>query len=145
VLMRTAAAASEDLVDGLGLGADDYLPKPFDFPVLVARIGALARRAHPAVPPVLRLADLVVDTATRRASRSGRVLDLGPKEFGVLELLVSSRGRAVSAEELLERVWDEHADPFTSAVKITVSRLRAKLGDPPLIETVPRSGYRTRG
>jgi DNA-binding response OmpR family regulator len=142
VLMLTAAAANEDLVEGLALGADDYLPKPFDFPVLVARIGALARRAHPAVPPVLRHADLVVDTARRRASRGGRELELSPKEFGVLELLLASSGRAVSAEELLQRVWDEFADPFTSAVKITISRLRAKLGDPPLIETAPKAGYR---
>jgi len=145
VLMLTAAAASEDLVDGLGLGADDYLPKPFDFPVLVARIGALARRAHPAVPPVLRQADLAVDTAQRRAWRAGRPLELSPKEFGVLELLAAAQGRAVSAEELLERVWDEFADPFTTAVKITISRLRAKLGDPPLIETVPKAGYRIGG
>ena len=142
VLMLTAAAANEDLVDGLGLGADDYLPKPFDFPVLVARIGALARRAHPAVPPVLRHGDLEVNTARRRACRAGRPLELSPKEFGVLELLAAAEGRTVSAEELLERVWDEFADPFTSAVKITISRLRAKLGDPPLIETVPKSGYR---
>ena len=145
VLMLTAAAANEDLVDGLGLGADDYLPKPFDFPVLVARIGALARRAHPAVPPVLRLGDLVVDTARRRAWRAGSPLELAPKEFGVLELLAAAHGRAVPAEELLERVWDEFADPFSTAVKITVSRLRAKLGDPPLIETVPKSGYRIGG
>ena len=145
VLMLTAAASSEDLVDGLGLGADDYLPKPFDFPVLVARIGALARRAHPAVPPVLRRGDLMVDTARRTAARAGTPLDLLPKEFGVLELLLASGGRAISAEELLERVWDEFADPFTSAVKITVSRLRAKLGDPPLIETVAKSGYRIGG
>jgi DNA-binding response OmpR family regulator len=145
VLMLTAAAASEDLVDGLALGADDYLPKPFDFAVLVARIGALARRAHPAIPPVLRHGDLEVDTARHRAFRAGRPLDLMPKEFGVLEVLLASGGRAVSAEELLERVWDEFADPFTSAVKITVSRLRAKLGDPPLIETVPKSGYRIGG
>ena len=145
VLMLTAAAASEDIVGGLGLGADDYLPKPFDFPVLVARIVALARRAHPAVPPVLRLADLVVDTAQRRAWRAGRPVELSPKEFGVLELLAAARGRAVPAEELIERVWDEHADPFTTAVKITISRLRAKLGDPPLIETVPKSGYRIGG
>jgi DNA-binding response OmpR family regulator len=142
VLMLTAAATSEDLVDGLGLGADDYLPKPFDFPVLVARIGALCRRAQPAIPPVLRHGDLVVDTARRRACRSGRPLDLAPKEFGVLELLLAAQGRTVSAEELLERVWDEHADPFTAAVKITVSRIRAKLGEPPLIDTMPRTGYR---
>ncbi|TDC07206.1 response regulator transcription factor [Nonomuraea longispora] len=142
VLMLTAAATTEDLVDGLGLGADDYLPKPFDFPVLVARVGALARRAHPVVPPVLRHEDLVVDTARRRASRGDRPLELAPKEFGVLELLLASRGRSVSAEELLERVWDEATDPFTKAVKITISRLRAKLGDPPIIETVAKSGYR---
>lgn len=142
VLMLTAAAEPEDLIEGLGLGADDYLGKPFDFPVLVARVGALARRAHPVVPPLLRVGDLVVDTAQRRAFRAGQALDLGPKEFGVLELLVASEGRSVSAEELLERVWDEFADPFTNAVAVTVSRLRAKLGDPPLIETVPKSGYR---
>ena len=145
VLMLTAAADSHDLVEGLGLGADDYLGKPFDFPVLVARVCALARRTHPVAPPVLRVADLVVDTAKRRASRSGRSLELAPKEFGVLELLVASGGRSVSAEELLERVWDELADPFTNAVAVTVSRLRAKLGDPPLIETVSRSGYRIGG
>jgi DNA-binding response OmpR family regulator len=142
VLMLTAAATIDDLVDGLGLGADDYLSKPFDFPVLVARIGALIRRAQPAIPPVLRSADLVVDTAQRRAFRRERQLELAPKEFGVLELLLASQGRTVSAEELLRRVWDENADPFTGAVKITVSRLRAKLGDPPIIETVARTGYR---
>ncbi|MDX6313767.1 MAG: hypothetical protein QOF84_4835 [Streptomyces sp.] len=142
VLMLTAAATTEDLVDGLSLGADDYLPKPFDFPVLVARISALARRAHPAVPPVVRHGDLVVDTARRTASRGDRLLELAPKEFGVLELLLTSGGRAVSAEELLERVWDEAADPFTNAVKITISRLRTKLGDPPIIETVAKRGYR---
>ena len=142
VLMLTAAAAMEDLVDGLGIGADDYLPKPFDFPVLMARIGALLRRAQPAIPPLLRRGDLTLDTAQRRAFRGNRRLELAPKEFGVLELLLASQGRIVSAEELLERVWDEAADPFTSAVKITVSRLRAKLGDPPVIETVAKSGYR---
>jgi DNA-binding response OmpR family regulator len=142
VLMLTAAATSEDLVDGLGLGADDYLPKPFDFPVLVARVGALIRRAQPAVPPVLRRGDLVVDTAQRRAFRDGRQLALAPKEFGVLELLLASQGRIVSAEELLARVWDEAADPFTGAVKITISRLRAKLGGPPIIQTVAKAGYR---
>ena len=142
VLMLTAAGTIDDLVDGLELGADDYLPKPFDFPVLVARIGALYRRAQPALPPVLRHDDVEVDTAQRRARRRGRELDLSPKEFGVLELLLASRGRAVSAEELLERVWDEAADPFTNAVKVTVSRLRTKLGEPPVIETVQRAGYR---
>jgi DNA-binding response OmpR family regulator len=145
VLMLTAAATAEDLVEGLGLGADDYLAKPFDFPVLVARIGALFRRAQPAIPPVLRRGDLVVDTGRRCAWRAGRPLALAPKEFGVLELLLAAQGRAVPAEELLERVWDENADPFTAAVKITVGRLRAKLGDPPLIDTVLRSGYRIGG
>jgi DNA-binding response OmpR family regulator len=142
VLMLTAAGEIEDLVDGLGLGADDYLSKPFDFPVLVARIAALFRRAQPAIPPVLRRHDLVVDTAQRQASRGGSQLELAPKEFGVLELLLASQGRTVSAEELLARVWDEAADPFTNAVKITISRLRAKLGDPPIIETVAKAGYR---
>jgi DNA-binding response OmpR family regulator len=142
VLMLTAAATNEDLVNGLGLGADDYLPKPFDFNVLVARIHALFRRAQPGIPPVLRRDDLVVDTAARRVFRRDSPLELAPKEFGVLELLLASQGRTVSAEELLERVWDENADPFTGAVKITISRLRAKLGDPPIIETVARAGYR---
>jgi DNA-binding response OmpR family regulator len=142
VLMLTAAASNEELVQGLGLGADDYLPKPFDFRVLVARIGALARRAHPAVAPVLRHDDLVVDSAARRAFRAGRELELAPKEFGVLELLLPSQGRCVAAEELLARVWDEQADPFTHAVKVTISRLRAKLGDPPVIQTVAGAGYR---
>lgn len=142
VLMLTAAGTTADLVAGLGLGADDYLPKPFEFPVLVARICALARRAQPAIPPILRRGDLMVDLAKRRACRADRSLELAPKEFGVLELLLASQGRTVSAEELLERVWDEAADPFTSAVKITISRLRAKLGDPPIIETVAKSGYR---
>ena len=142
VLMLTAAATMAEMVDGLGRGADDYLAKPFDFPVLVARIGALLRRAQPALPPVLRCGDLEVDSARRRAVRAGRELDLAPKEFGVLELLLASRGRTVAPEELLERVWDEAANPFTSAVKITVSRLRSKLGEPPLIQTVPGSGYR---
>jgi DNA-binding response OmpR family regulator len=142
ILMLTAAATNDDLVDGLGLGADDYLPKPFDFPVLIARIGALARRAQPAAPPVLQHGDLVLDTARRRVRRAGRPIDLTPKEFGVLEVLLAAKGRTVSTEELLERVWDEFADPFTNAVKITMSRLRGKLGEPPLIETVAKSGYR---
>jgi DNA-binding response OmpR family regulator len=145
VLMLTAAAGTSDLVDGLGVGADDYLAKPFDFPVLVARIGALFRRAQPAIPPVLRRGDLVVDTGQRIAWRAGRPLDLAPKEFGVLELLLAAEGRVVPAEELLERVWDENADPFTAAVKITMSRLRVKLGEPPIIDTVPRFGYRIGG
>jgi DNA-binding response OmpR family regulator len=142
VLMLTAAGEIEDLVDGLALGADDYLAKPFDFPVLVARVGALFRRSQPAIPPVLRHDDVVVDAAKRRAFRGERPLELAPKEFGVLELLLASQGRTVSTEELLERVWDENADPFTSSVKITISRLRSKLGEPPIIETVAKSGYR---
>jgi DNA-binding response OmpR family regulator len=142
VLMLTAAATIEDRVDGLGLGADDYLPKPFAFAELVARLRALFRRAQPAVPPVLTHAGLVLDPSRRSASRDGHPLDLGPKEFGVLELLLAAQGRLVPAEELLERVWDQMADPFTTAVKVTVSRLRRKLGDPPVIETVPQAGYR---
>jgi DNA-binding response OmpR family regulator len=145
VLMLTAADTSDDLVDGLSLGADDYLPKPFEFPVLIARITALARRVQPAIPPALRHGNLVVDTAFREARRGRRTLDLTPKEFGILELLLASKGRTVSAEELLERVWDEHANPFTHSVKSTVSRLRAKLADPALIETVSKSGYRIAG
>ena len=142
VLMLTGAAENEDLVDGLGLGADDYLAKPFAFAVLVARIGALARRAQPSIPPVLEHGDVVLDTAKRCAQRAGRPLELRPKEFGVLELLLAAQGRVVSAEELLERVWDEAADPFTGTVKVTISRLRAKLGDPPVIQTVAKAGYR---
>ncbi len=142
VLMLTGAAENEDLVEGLGLGADDYLPKPFAFAVLIARIAALARRAQPSIPPVLEHRDLVLDTAQRTAHRGGKPLALRPKEFGVLELLLSAQGRIVSPEELLERVWDEAADPFTGAVKITISRLRSKLGDPPVIQTVAKAGYR---
>ncbi len=142
LLMLTAASSNDDLIDGLGLGADDYLPKPFDFPVLVARIAALARRAQPSIPPVLEAGDVVLDAARRSAYRGGRPLELTPKEFGVLEQLLAAQGRVVSAEELLARVWDEAADPFTGAVKVTISRLRAKLGEPPVIETVAKAGYR---
>ena len=142
VLMLTAAASTADLIEGLGLGADDYLAKPFDFGELVARVVALSRRAQPSVAPQMRRGDVIVDTAERRASRGGRTLQLTPKEFGILELLLASGGRCVSAEELLARVWDEQADPFTNAVKVTISRLRAKLGEPPVIETVARYGYR---
>jgi DNA-binding response OmpR family regulator len=142
VLMLTAAASVDDRVDGLGLGADDYLGKPFAFAELVARIRALGRRAQPALPPVLEAGGLTLDTARRAAWRDGRRLDLSPKELAVLELLLAACGRVVSAEELLERVWDEAADPFSTSVKVTVSRLRAKLGEPPVIETVPRAGYR---
>jgi DNA-binding response OmpR family regulator len=142
VLMLTAAATIEDRVDGLGRGADDYLPKPFAFAELAARIRALLRRAQPALPPVLVHADLLLDPARHSASRAGKPLDLGPKEFAVLELLLAAQGRVIPAEELLGRAWDELADPFSSAVKVTVSRLRRKLGDPPLIETIPQAGYR---
>ena len=142
VLMLTAAATIEERVDGLGKGADDYLPKPFAFAELVARIRALLRRAQPALPPVLTRDDLLLDPARRSAMRGGQPLGLGAKEFGVLEVLLAAQGRVVSAEELLERVWDEMADPFTTAVKVTVSRLRRKLGDPPVIETVAQNGYR---
>ncbi len=142
VLMLTAAATIEDRVDGLQLGADDYLSKPFAFAELVARIRALFRRAQPALPPVLEQRGVRLDPARRAASRSGRTLELGPKEFGALELLLAAQGRVVSAEELLERVWDEMADPFTSSVKVTISRLRRKLGDPQVIETVTQGGYR---
>jgi DNA-binding response OmpR family regulator len=142
VLMLTAASAIEDRVDGLGLGADDYLPKPFVFAELLARIQALFRRAQPPIPPILVHGDLELDTAKRRASRGGEPLELGPKEFGVLELLLAAQGRVVSTEELLFRVWDEEADFFTTAVKVTVSRLRNKLGEPAVIETIPQAGYR---
>jgi DNA-binding response OmpR family regulator len=142
VLMLTAASTVKDRVDGLGLGADDYLPKPFDFSELVARVRALGRRSTPATPPTLSAADLTLDPSRRVAFRAGRRLELSPKEFSVLECLLASGGRMVSAEELLERVWDEEADPFTTAVKTTIRRLRAKLGDPPVIHTVREGGYR---
>jgi DNA-binding response OmpR family regulator len=142
VLMLTAASGVEDLVAGLGLGADDYLGKPFAFAELTARVRALARRAQPAVPPVLTHGDLTLDPAARVARRGGRRLDLSPKELAVLELLLAARGAPVSAEQLLERGWDEAADPFTNTVKVTVSRLRRKLGEPSIIETVPHAGYR---
>ena len=142
VLMLTAAGTVQERVDGLGLGADDYLPKPFDFAELVARIRALGRRAAPALPPTLESGDLMLDPSRRVAVRGGRRLDLSPKEFAVLECLLAADGRIVSAEELLERVWDAEADPFTTAVKSTIRRLRLKLGDPPLIHTVREGGYR---
>jgi DNA-binding response OmpR family regulator len=140
--MLTAASTVADRVDGLGLGADDYLPKPFDFAELVARIRALARRSVAMVAPVLESGELTLDPGRRVAFRSGRRLELSPKEFGVLECLLAADGRIVSAEELLERVWDSEADPFTTAVKTTIRRLRLKLGDPPLVHTVREGGYR---
>ena len=142
VLMLTAAGTIKERVDGLGLGADDYLPKPFDFSELVARVRALARRSATALPPILENGDITLDPSRRVAVRAGRRLELSPKEFAVLECLLASDGRLVSAEELLERVWDEAADPFTTAVKTTIRRLRAKLGDPPVIHTERGGGYR---
>ncbi|GAA2119412.1 response regulator transcription factor [Actinomadura napierensis] len=142
VLMLTASGTIADRVDGLSLGADDYLPKPFAYAELVARIRALGRRAQPALPPILEHGDLRLDPAQRVVTRSGLRLALSPKELAVLEYLLAAGGRVVSAEELLERVWDEAADPFTTTVKATINRLRAKLGSPPVIETVPQSGYR---
>ena len=142
ILMLTAAATIEDRVDGLGLGADDYLPKPFAFAELVARIRALARRSRPALPPLLVCGDLRLDPGQRVATRAGRRLALTPKEFAVLQLLLEAQGAVVPAEELLEKAWDEMADPFTTTVKATIHRLRAKLGDPPVIHTVAQAGYR---
>jgi DNA-binding response OmpR family regulator len=142
ILMLTASGSIEDRVDGLSLGADDYLPKPFAFAELVARVRALGRRAGVPTPPTLLHGDLRVDPANRLASRNGQRLALSPKEFSVLEYLLGADGRIVSAEELLQRVWDENADPFTTTVKVTIKRLRTKLGEPPLIQTVPRGGYR---
>jgi DNA-binding response OmpR family regulator len=142
VLMLTAADSLDDVVDGLTLGADDYMPKPFEWKELVARIRALARRAGRARPAILRCGDIELDPARRTVTRAGAELDLTPKEFGVLEALMSADGAAVSAEELLQRVWDEHADPFTNTVRMTIMTLRRKLGDPPVLETVMGAGYR---
>ena len=142
VLMLTAADTIEDRVDGLGLGADDYLPKPFAFAELVARIRALARRSETAHSPLLARGDLRLDTVQRVATRAGRRLELSGKELAVLELLLAAGGAPVPTRELLARGWDEYVDPDGSVVKVTISRLRRKLGDPPVIETVPHAGYR---
>jgi DNA-binding response OmpR family regulator len=142
VLMLTAAGTVSDRVEGLGLGADDYLPKPFEFAELVARIRALSRRPGRSVPPVLVRGDLMLDVARRAVTRGGQDIALNPKEFAVLEILLGAPGCVVSSEQLLDKVWDEAANPFTQAVKTTMSRLRAKLGPPPVIETVAKSGYR---
>jgi len=142
ILMLTAAGALEDLVEGLSLGADDYLPKPFRFAELVARIHALARRAGPSRPPVLQHADIELDPARRAVMRQGRSVELARKEFAVLEALMAADGATVSAEELLERVWDEHVDPFTNVVRMTIMTLRRKLGEPAVLETVIGVGYR---
>jgi DNA-binding response OmpR family regulator len=142
VLMLTASGTVADRVEGLGLGADDYLPKPFAFDELVARVRALGRRSSPVAPPVLAIGDVTLDPAKRAVSRAGRPLDLGRKEFGLLEELLKAHGSVVSTEELLERVWDANTDPFTTIVRVTMMTLRKKLGDPPLIETVVGVGYR---
>jgi DNA-binding response OmpR family regulator len=142
VLMLTAAAGVEDLVGGLAIGADDYLPKPFRFAELVARLRALARRAGAARPPVLEAGDVVLDPARREATRAGRPLDLTPKEFAVLEVLLSAQGNVVTPDELAEHAWDEQLDPLSNTVRMTIMTLRRKLGDPPLVETIRGSGYR---
>jgi DNA-binding response OmpR family regulator len=142
ILILTAASGIRDRVDGLGLGADDYLTKPFAFAELAARIQALARRPPTGAPPVLDREGVVLDIPRHRAFREGRLLDLTPKEFAVLSVLMHSAGEVVSAEALLEKAWDEHADPFTNAVRVAVMTLRRKLGEPPIVHTVPRVGYR---
>jgi DNA-binding response OmpR family regulator len=142
ILMLTAAGTLEDLVEGLSLGADDYLSKPFRFAELVARIHALARRTTPSRPPILRYGELELDPARRQLTRSGIPIGLARKEFGVLEILMTAEGATISAEELIERVWDEHIDPFTNVVRMTIMTLRRKLGDPPVVETVIGVGYR---
>lgn len=142
ILMLTASGEIDARVEGLSLGADDYLPKPFAFPELVARLRALQRRPQTSPRLVLAHGDIELDRGRRTAVRNGRALELTRKELGVLEVLLEAQGRVVSAEELLERVWDEHADPFTNAVRITIMNLRRKLGDPPVIETVVGEGYR---
>lgn len=141
ILMLTAATTLADRVHGLELGADDYLAKPFEYPELVARVRALGRRSVPPVPPVLERGGLLVDSNRRIATRDGRPLDLTAKELGVLEVLLRGDGRIVSSEELLEKVWDVNTDPFTAAVRVTVSKLRRKLGAPDPIRTVPGRGY----
>jgi DNA-binding response OmpR family regulator len=142
VIMLTASGSVADRVEGLSLGADDYLAKPFAFDELVARVRALARRATPVTPPVLRAGDVELDPARRTVTRAGNQVELTRKEFGVLEVLLAASGSVVSSEELLERVWDEHADPFTTTVRVTVMTLRKKLGEPGIIDTVVGSGYR---
>ncbi|WP_431886487.1 response regulator transcription factor [Micromonospora wenchangensis] len=142
VLLLTAAAGIRQRVEGLGLGADDYLTKPFAFAELVARLQALSRRSTPALPPVLEQDGIVLDVTRHTATRDGMPLSLSPKEYAVLHVLMRAGGRMVSAEDLLEQAWDENADPFTNTVRTTVMTLRRKLGDPPVIHTVPRVGYR---
>ncbi|MGW2201168.1 response regulator transcription factor [Streptomyces sp. NPDC001774] len=141
ILMLTASATMEDRVEGLDLGADDYLGKPFEFPELVSRVRALRRRSARPVPPLLDRAGVVMDTVRRTVTRDGRALDLSPKEFAVLQILLEADGATVSAEELLERAWDVHTNPFTGAVRVCMSKLRGKLGEPGLIRTVQGVGY----
>jgi DNA-binding response OmpR family regulator len=142
ILMLTAAGTLEEMIEGLSLGADDYLAKPFRFAELIARVHALARRASPSRPPVLQHGDLELDPARRRLTRADEELVLARKEFAVLETLMAAEGATVSAEQLLERVWDEHTDPFTNVVRMTIMTLRRKLGDPPVVQTVIGVGYR---
>ena len=142
VLMLTAAGLPGDRVSGLGLGADDYLAKPFHFPELVLRIRALARRQPSARTATLQASGIVLDPIRRTVSRDGRQVDLSVKEFGVLEALLRASPAFLSAESLLEQVWDEQADPFTNTVAVTIGRLRRKLGDPSVIRTTPAVGYR---
>lgn len=142
ILMLTAAGSVDDRVDGLTLGADDYLTKPFALSELVARIRALGRRSAAARPAILEAADVVLDPNRRQVWRGGSELDLTRKEFGLLEALLAAEGAVLSAEALLEGVWDAHADPFTNTVRVTMANLRRKLGEPPLIHTVVGSGYR---
>jgi DNA-binding response OmpR family regulator len=142
ILMLTAAGTLEDVIEGLALGADDYLAKPFRFAELVARIHALARRSTPSRPPVLRYNEIELDPARRALTRDGEPVELTRKEFAVLEVLMGADGATVSAEELLERVWDEHTDPFTNVVRMTIMTLRRKLGEPLAVETVIGVGYR---
>lgn len=142
VLMLTAAGELDDKVEGLTIGADDYLAKPFAFVELIARIRALGRRSTPPLPPVLERADVRLDPARRVVTRGGRTIDLTPKEFAVLEVLMRGQGTVVSAEQLLEKAWDENIDPFTNVVRVTMMTLRKKLGEPQVIETVPGAGYR---
>jgi len=142
ILMLTASGSVEDRVEGLSLGADDYLPKPFAMTELVARVRALARRTRPAHPAILKWHDIWLDPARHTAGRGDAALHLTNREFAVLEELISSDGALVSAEELMERVWDDKLDPFSNIVRVTILTLRRKLGDPPVIETVPGAGYR---
>jgi DNA-binding response OmpR family regulator len=141
ILMLTAATSVPERVAGLSLGADDYLSKPFDYSELVARVQALGRRSQAPVPPVLQRAGIVLDTPRRQATRDGHHVPLSVKEYAVLEVLMRANGALVSAETLLELAWDENVDPFTTVVRVIISRLRSKLGDPPCIHTVPGVGY----